>query len=87
MTFIKDFPIDSIPNATSLLLSSFETSDGVAKQEQGELKTFGPESAAVVARGSYSFLGDDGVTYTVNYVADENGFKAEGAHLPVAPVA
>lgn len=61
---------------------SFETSDGTSKVEQGELKSFGPESAAVVVRGSYNYIGDDGITYTVNYVADENGFKADGAHLP-----
>lgn len=27
-------------------------------------------------------LGDDGVTYTVYYIADENGYRAEGNHIP-----
>ncbi|XP_058122953.1 endocuticle structural glycoprotein ABD-5-like [Anopheles ziemanni] len=60
---------------------AFETSDGQQRQEQGELKKVGEEEALVV-RGSYSFTADDGQVYTVNYVADENGFQPEGAHLP-----
>ncbi|XP_058125434.1 flexible cuticle protein 12-like [Anopheles ziemanni] len=60
---------------------AFETSDGHQRQEQGELKKVGDEEALVV-RGSYSFTADDGQVYTVNYVADENGFQPEGAHLP-----
>ncbi|KAI8126467.1 Larval cuticle protein 8 [Lucilia cuprina] len=66
---------------------AYETSDGNKAEEQGQLKNVGSEDEAIVVRGSYSFVADDGQTYTVNYVADENGFQPQGAHLPVAPEA
>lgn len=61
---------------------SVETSDGKSHQEEGQLKNIGTEQEALVVRGSYTFVGDDGVTYTVNYLADENGFQPQGDHLP-----
>ncbi|XP_073836958.1 larval cuticle protein 65Ag1-like [Musca autumnalis] len=63
---------------------AFETSDGTKSQAEGHLNNQGTEQEAIVVRGSYSFVGDDGQTYTVEYVADENGFQPQGAHLPVA---
>lgn len=36
-------------------------------------------------QGSYSYTGPDGILYTVNYIADENGYRAEGKHLPRGP--
>ncbi|XP_068143006.1 larval cuticle protein 65Ag1-like [Drosophila tropicalis] len=66
---------------------ALETSDGKTHQEEGQLKNVGTENEAIVVRGSYSFVADDGQTYTVNYVADENGFQPEGAHLPNVPIA
>ncbi|XP_055912209.1 larval cuticle protein 65Ag1-like [Eupeodes corollae] len=64
-----------------------ETSDGKAHSEQGQLKNIGTEAEALSVKGSFSYIGDDGITYTVNYIADENGFQPSAAHLPVAPVA
>ncbi|XP_011212864.1 larval cuticle protein 65Ag1 [Bactrocera dorsalis] len=59
-----------------------ETSDGKLHEEEGKLKDVGTDHEAIVVRGSFSYVGDDGQTYTVNYIADENGFQPEGAHLP-----
>merc|ERR1711884_661735 len=48
-------------------------------------KTIG-EDQVVVMRGSYQYIGVDGLTYTVDWVADELGFRASAPHLP-KPVA
>lgn len=63
---------------------SVETSDGKSHQEEGQLKHVGTDHEAIAVRGFYTYLGDDGQTYTINYVADENGYQPEGAHLPRA---
>lgn len=60
---------------------SVETSDGQTRSEHAELKNAGLENEHLAVRGSYSWV-LDGVTYTLNYVADENGFQPEGTHLP-----
>ncbi|XP_011565051.2 flexible cuticle protein 12 [Plutella xylostella] len=61
-----------------------ETSDGKRQEEQGQLVNPGTENEALVVRGSYSYTGPDGVVYTVTYVADQNGFQPQGAHIPQA---
>ncbi|XP_070493979.1 flexible cuticle protein 12-like [Chironomus tepperi] len=58
----------------------FEQSDGTKRDETGEVKLLG-ENEGVVMRGSYEYVGPDGNTYRVDYVADENGFQPTGAHL------
>ncbi|XP_063824446.1 flexible cuticle protein 12-like [Ostrinia nubilalis] len=63
----------------------YETSNGISAQEQGQLKNAGSENEAIEVRGQFSYTGADGVVYTVTYVANENGFQPQGAHLPVAP--
>ena len=73
-------------------ICSFESEDGIKRDESGNQKLIASADPAeepslgTVMRGSYSYV-HEGVTYTVNWVADENGFQPSGAHLPVAPVA
>ena len=43
----------------------------------GEMRLVG-EDEVVVMRGSYSYIGADGLSYIVDWVADENGFQASG---------
>lgn len=68
----------------TMIFFSYETSNGISHQEQAQLKNAGTEDEAMVVQGSYSYYGPDGQLYTVQYIADENGFRPQGAHLPSA---
>ncbi|XP_014362821.2 flexible cuticle protein 12 isoform X1 [Papilio machaon] len=59
-----------------------ETSNGIVQKEQGQLKNVGTENEALEVRGQYSYPGDDGVIYTITYIANELGFQPQGAHIP-----
>ncbi|KAK3931446.1 Endocuticle structural glycoprotein SgAbd-2 [Frankliniella fusca] len=63
---------------------AYSTENGIQASEEGSLIA-GTEGDVVAAQGSYSYTGPDGVVYTVNYIADENGFRAVGDHLPTPP--
>ncbi|XP_974125.1 endocuticle structural glycoprotein SgAbd-2 [Tribolium castaneum] len=65
---------------------SYATGDGQQAQAQGYLKNAGvKDQEAEVIQGSYSYTAPDGTPITITYIADENGFRAEGAHLPTPP--
>ncbi|XP_050663740.1 endocuticle structural glycoprotein SgAbd-2-like [Leptidea sinapis] len=65
---------------------SYETGNGIAAQEEGFLKNPGIKDAeAQVAQGSFSYTSPEGIPIALRYVADENGFRAEGAHIPTPP--
>lgn len=49
---------------------SYELDNGQIFSEAGALK----EDGSQYVKGAYSFQGDDGKTYWVNYTADEEGF-------------
>merc|ERR1712136_243612 len=65
---------------------SYEAENGIPVSESGKQKQFGdkPEEAGIISQGKFSYP-EEGVTYTITWVADENGFQATGDHLPVAP--
>ncbi|NP_001166704.1 cuticular protein RR-1 motif 53 precursor [Bombyx mori] len=77
---------------------SFTTGDGKQVQENGFLKdtyvdNAGEPQGTQVVQGSYSYVAPDGTPVQVSYVADENGFRPTGPHIPsdgkapvVAPV-
>lgn len=65
---------------------NFLTGDGVARTEQGSLVPNADGTANVlVQRGGYRYALPTGELVEVNYIADENGFRASGTHLPTPP--
>ncbi|XP_018347355.1 PREDICTED: flexible cuticle protein 12-like isoform X2 [Trachymyrmex septentrionalis] len=80
---VKETPLDNI--GLDGYQFGYELSNGQAHQESAQLQNAGHENEALVVRGSFTYVDPEtNVRYTVNYVADENGFHPEGAHLPVA---
>ncbi|XP_049866249.1 uncharacterized protein LOC126366948 [Pectinophora gossypiella] len=65
---------------------SYETGNGIAAEEQGYVKNQGvPEQETQVAQGQYQYTAPDGQVIHLSYIADENGFQPQGAHLPTSP--
>lgn len=60
----------------------YESANGIQVVEHGQVKNEGQKDEANVAEGYYAYKGDDGKEYSVQYIADENGFRAVGDHLP-----
>ncbi|KAJ8928172.1 hypothetical protein NQ314_019234, partial [Rhamnusium bicolor] len=68
----------------TLFIFSVETGDGFRHQARGELRsdTGREEDEGLEVRGSYSYIGDDGRTYEVQYTAGKGGFEPYGTHIP-----
>ncbi|XP_073839314.1 larval cuticle protein 65Ab1-like [Musca autumnalis] len=64
---------------------AYATSDGTTHTEDGVLKDAGTDHEAISVHGSYTWVDEKtGEKFLVTFVADENGFQPQGAHLPVA---
>uniref|UniRef100_A0A8D8RW62 Endocuticle structural glycoprotein SgAbd-2 n=1 Tax=Cacopsylla melanoneura TaxID=428564 RepID=A0A8D8RW62_9HEMI len=67
---------------------AYQSADGQSFSEQGKLRrNFENDGNVVVKSGQYAYTAPDGTPIALTWVADENGFKATGAHLPKAPAA
>ena len=66
---------------------SFETENDIKQEAEGTLRNVGG-TEVVVMRGSYSYVGVDGNTWTVDWYADETGYHPSAPFLPqpVAPL-
>ncbi|KAF0292759.1 Endocuticle structural glycoprotein SgAbd-1 [Amphibalanus amphitrite] len=57
---------------------SFESENGISVSESGQPE----DDDSYSVSGQFSYTAPDGVTYTVVYSAGEQGFQAQGDHLP-----
>lgn len=65
---------------------AFEAANGIHQQEHGYVKNAGSKEHEIqVAEGFYSYTDEHGHQVGVHYIADENGFRATGDHLPTPP--
>ncbi|KAJ9574181.1 hypothetical protein L9F63_008437 [Diploptera punctata] len=73
----KDAQITAYSNDVNLdgYNFNFQTSDGIQRDEQGQLKNPGSENEAMEVRGTYTYKGFDGKDYKVTFIANENGFQ------------
>lgn len=82
-------PITSYNNELSpdgTFAYGYTTGDGQQALAQGYTKNLGNKDLeAQVVQGAYSYTSPDGTPISVKYLADENGFRAEGLHLPTPP--
>ncbi|XP_013118022.1 pupal cuticle protein Edg-78E-like [Stomoxys calcitrans] len=68
---------DSDIDPTGNYKYNYETSNGIGAQERG----LGGEYAT----GGYGYYSPEGKLIQVSYVADQDGFKPTGNHLPTPP--
>lgn len=68
-----------------VIFFSYETENNIVAEETGKLENQGTDAEAIRAKGFFKYTGPDNVVYSIGYTADENGFVAEGKHIPTEP--
>nr|AAV91347.1 cuticle protein 2 [Lonomia obliqua] len=71
---------------------AYEQSDGTRQEQEGFLENEGTKEEYLSVKGSFTWVGPDGVTYTVHYVANKEGYQPEidqgpGGAVPPAVLA
>lgn len=68
---------ETYPNAHGEYEFGFKASNGIVREESGV--------AGQYVKGFSQYISPEGELVTLKYVADENGFHAEGSHIPKTP--
>ncbi|XP_018580237.1 larval cuticle protein LCP-17-like [Anoplophora glabripennis] len=63
----------------------YETGNGIFVQEEGKARSINEENVDLVVQGSFLYTAPDGKEIHLSYVADENGYRPQGDHLPTPP--
>lgn len=68
----------------NLFLYRFDSTNGLSVKSKGYVKPpVAPDQGPIQAiEGSYSYVDALGKPQTINYVADENGYRAYGDSIP-----
>lgn len=73
------------PDSKLLYNYSYNADTRIQAQEDGHMNHINTEQEVLEVRGSYNYTDAEGNIFQVSYVANENGFQPEGAHLPEIP--
>ncbi|XP_063361308.1 cuticle protein 3 [Cydia amplana] len=84
-TFIPIIRFDKEQGTDGSYKTSYETGNHIQAEESGFLKSVGEDQNALVQHGSYSYTAPNGEVITVEYTADEFGFRVKGDHIPTPP--
>ncbi|CAH1644282.1 unnamed protein product [Spodoptera littoralis] len=84
-TFVPIIRFDKEQGTDGSYKTAYETGNNIHASEEGYLKTLGEGQNALVQQGSYSYTAPDGQIITVDYTADEFGFRVSGDHIPTPP--
>ncbi|XP_045498192.1 larval cuticle protein LCP-17-like isoform X2 [Colias croceus] len=64
---------------------AFETGNGIITQADGVVKNPNTEDATLQVTGSVKYVAPDGTPVELSYVADQDGYKPVGSHVPQIP--
>ncbi|XP_075970548.1 uncharacterized protein LOC142972966 [Anticarsia gemmatalis] len=84
-TFIPIIRFDKEQGTDGSYKTAYETGNNIQASEEGYLKAVGEDANALVQQGSYTYTAPDGQVITVEYTADEFGFRVKGDHIPTPP--
>ncbi|CAH0715716.1 unnamed protein product, partial [Brenthis ino] len=63
----------------------YETGNGIVSQSEGVVKNPNSDNPALEVKGSVRYTAPDGTPVSLDWTADEYGFRPTGSHLPVPP--